>query len=464
MSLHPDGTGRPNPVRLTGWGRANSSLTDVATPASVIALTEVFRSPATSSAAFRGCGSSYGDAASSAGSTTVLMTERNRLIRFDAVEGRVIAQSGITLDELLAIVLPHGWVLPVIPGTGAVSLGGAVAADIHGKNHPAAGSIGRHVEHLTVLDGDLRPRELRPDSDPDPFWATVGGLGLTGPILDVALRLRRVGTGPACTQRHRAASLVDLMGLVDASHRGSGDVHVVAWLDPTSPDGRGLVDVTELPSPDMPPENSGYPSSHLQLPRTAPWDRVRARKPLPGPGLIGSGSIRCASELRWRAPVRSGRQLGPAEALMPMRRAEHWPRLFGARGLTQYQFAVPTGSVDAIEDGLTLLRHHGLLPALAVLKRLGPADPALLGFAIDGWTLALDLPTRWPGLEHALRDLDRVVVEAGGRVYLAKDRRLPAETFRAMYPQHGAWMRVREAMDPGHRFASDLSRRLRLTP
>ena len=148
---------------------------------------------------------------------------------------------------------------------------------------------------------------------------------------------------------------------------------------------------------------------------------------------------------------------------MPMNRAEHWPRLFGSRGLTQYQFAVPTGSADAVADCLALLRRHGQIPALAVLKRLGREDPAPLGFAVDGWTLALDLPTRWPGLEDALRDLDRVVVEAGGRVYLAKDRRLPAETFRAMYPQHGGWMRIREAMDPEHRFASDLSRRLRLT-
>ncbi|MEO6791626.1 MAG: D-arabinono-1,4-lactone oxidase, partial [Ornithinibacter sp.] len=151
-------------------------------------------------------------------------------------------------------------------------------------------------------------------------------------------------------------------------------------------------------------------------------------------------------------------------ALQPLRRGERWPALFGRQGLVQYQFVVPTASVEVIGVALDLLAEHRTPPALAVLKRLGPADPGPLTFAMEGWTLAVDLPARWPGLELALGDLDEVVAAAGGRVYLAKDSRLPAESLALMYPRLGEWQQARAVMDPRGVFGSDLSRRLRLAP
>lgn len=448
-------------TRLTGWGRTHVSRSRVVTPSSTQDMVGMLGTPRSGPFSPRGLGSSYGDAATVDGGTSLLMTARHRVTRLDDEAGLLVAESGATLGELQATVLDHGWCLPVLPGTGEVTLGGAVAADIHGKNHPAVGSLGRHIAHLTVLGNDLRPRRLSAHDDPEQFWATVGGLGLTGPILEVALALRRVGHGPARTTRLRAATTREVMRLVDEAHGRSDDVHAVAWLDPTSPAGRGLVDVTILPAPDEEPVRRAHPGHRPDPAAGVP--RARQRPALPGPGLVGRPTIVAASRVRWYTPTRTRRSRTIPRALMPLGSAEQWPRLFGRRGLTQYQYVVPASAADAITEGLHLLAHLGLTPALAVLKRMGAGDPAPLGFALDGWTLALDLPTRSPGLDPALDALDRLVVEAGGRVYLAKDRRLSPEAFRAMYPFHTAWSRTRDVMDPRGRYSSDLSRRLHLT-
>ncbi len=439
----------------------------------------------------RGCGSSYGDAATCAGGAVLDMTTRRELLHLDVDAGIAVAEAGLTLGALLALTAPHGWRPPVLPGTPSVTLGGAVAADIHGKNHPDAGSLGRHVEWLAVLSGDLRPRMISAEHQPDQFWATVGGLGLTGPILIVALRLTRLGYGPATTRRLRATSLTGVMNLLttafepdDAGRRG--DVHAVAWLD-GSASGRGLVDITTLPLPASPGPASGPASSRPAAGPNRPGDqrqtsgavgrRVKAltrqrtaRSPanrslpsLPGPGLVTRATIRAASAARWSIPARRLRHSRIDAALFPLRHAEAWPALFGSAGLIQYQLAVPTEAADAVAECLQLLAKRRLPPALATLKKLGAGDPAPLGFALPGWTLAVDLPARWVGLTRTLDDLDRLVCGAGGRVYLAKDLRLDATRLEQMYPGIDDWRRTRDGMDPDQRFGSDLSRRLRLT-
>ncbi len=437
----------------------------------------------------RGCGSSYGDAATCSGGLVIDMTARRELLHLDVHAGIAVAEAGLTIGSLLSLTAPHGWRPPVLPGTPHVTLGGAVAADIHGKNHPAAGSLGRHVEWLVVVSGDLRPRLLSPDQHPDEFWATVGGLGLTGPILIVALRLAPLGTGAAVTRRVRAGTVAGVMALLSAAtgegahevtETGSGprpDVHAVAWLDGH---GRGLVDVTTLPRPPRPaPSTAGDgdgraaddpvdwpPTRRLRSPTTpAPsaFGATSHRASLPGTGVITRATVRAAGRLRWAVPGRAIRSGTPSAAVFPLRHAGLWPALFGEQGLLQYQFVVPTDAASVVTDSLALLARRRLPPALATLKRLGACDPAPLGFAMPGWTLAVDLPARWSGLGAALDDLDRLVLEAGGRVYLAKDLRLGPDHVQRMYPGLDAWRRTREAMDPDHLFGSDLSRRLHLT-
>lgn len=458
----------------TGWGRSHRS------PARKVELSpttdplRMLSTVASGRITTRGCGSSYGDAATVDGGTVLLMTARDRVLLLDTDQGVLTAQSGITLGEILAVTSPHGWSPPVLAGTPHVTLGGAVAADIHGKNHPAAGSIGCHIDSLLVLGGDLKAHRLDAATRPQEFWATVGGLGLTGPILEVALRLQRIGGGPARTTRRKARSLRQIMQQLDESQaHPSPLVHSVAWVDATSSALRGLVDTTTVPDAGDAALERAAGAWPLAAAAESPEGarrrrdaalRARSAASLPGPGLVGRTPIRAAAVGRWYAPRAHHRDAALRSALMPLTHAEHWPRLFGSRGLTQYQFVVPAAHPEAVAAAMRLLVRRRLPPALAVLKRLGPGDPAPLGFAQDGWTLAVDLPSRWDGLEEALRELDRLVIAAGGRVYLAKDRRLAPESFHTMYPSHRTWRQTRDAMDPDGLFGSDLSRRLDLTP
>ncbi len=455
-------------TRLTGWGRTHVALCRVVRPDDPAAVT-LELAGAQGPLIPRGSGSAYGDAATRARGTVVDVSALRRLVALDGDRGVAVVEAGMTLGELLHTVAPRGWVPPVLPGTPHVSVGGAVAADIHGKNHVGAGSIGRHVRWLVVADASGEPHRLTPGHDPGAFWATVGGMGLTGVITTVALQLLPAGPGPATLRRHRAGDLDEVLGrLASVAERQCTDplLHSVAWLDGSargSARGRGLVQTTRLPEPwrrrvDPAPADPG-PSGP---PRTAP--RRRAAPSLPGPGVVTRGSIAAMNRARWLAPVADGpRTASIASALQPLRRADDWPSLFGCHGLVQYQFVVPTASVDAIGAALALVAGHRVPPALAVLKRLGPADPAPLTFALDGWTLALDLPARWPGLEPALTELDELVVEAGGRVYLAKDSRLRASTVARMYPRLAEWQGTRDLMDPRRVLGSDLSRRVHLT-
>ncbi|MFP5347758.1 MAG: FAD-binding protein [Actinomycetes bacterium] len=489
----------PRQEALRGWGRTHCSHSLVARPHDIHELTDVLGSPRYVPPLLpRASGCSYGDAATCAGGTVLDLSPCRRVVDFDPLTGQVVAEAGLTLGELARLVGPYGWSVPVLPGTPHVSLGGAVAADVHGKNHVGAGSFGRHVLRLGVAGPDGSVRALLPQVDGDEFWATVGGMGLTGAILLVGLQLRSAGPGPAVTTRCRAKNLAHALDLLDTiSQQQVGDprLHVVAWLDAAAPRtfrGRGLVQVTRTPDGDphsaracsphagspagSPPAGSPLPShvppSGLPLPdggtpSSAPSSRPRWFREvpsLPGPGLMTRHVISTLNRVRWLVPVDRRPHLQDADAaLNPLRRAAPWPALFGRRGLVQYQFVVPAGRVDTIVDALSLLAEHRLPPALATLKRLGPEGPAPLSFPLDGWALALDFPAGWNGLEPALAELDDRVADAGGRVYLAKDSRLSAALVRRMYPRLGEWQQVRDRMDPAGLFASDLSRRLHLT-
>lgn len=402
------------------------------------------------------------------------MRGRDAVILFDADSGLLVAEAGVTVEQAMALTVPRGWMLPVIPGSGRVTLGGAVAADVHGKNHDAAGSIGRHVAWLVVLTGrDRSYQTLHPESDAEEFWATVGGLGLTGVITAVALLLHPVA-GNATNRRLRGENLEEVMHLIETAssphdHRAT---HTVAWLDGTAAagrSGRGLVQVTSIPG--LTPPAASPVTVSAQKRRggddptpPAPLGRQRRWRSLPGPGVVSVPCIAAANRCRWLAPTRpSPIEVPVATALLPLRHGEFWPALFGRRGLVQYQFAVPSHAKHTVRQALELMRSRGMPPALATLKRLGSADDAPLTFAKPGWTLAMDFPARWSGLREALDDLDLLVTASHGRVYLAKDSRLSPAMLRDMYPRLDQWRETRDAMDPDGIFRSDLSVRLGLT-
>jgi decaprenylphospho-beta-D-ribofuranose 2-oxidase len=389
-------------------------------------------------------GRSYGDAAQLGGGLAIDAT-RLKGVELDAQAGTVSAQAGATIGELLDALLTAGWMVPVVPGTQHVSVGGAIASDIHGKNHGTAGTFGSHVEALSLLTADGELRELAPGSPGGLFEATLGGMGLTGVIVEARIRLRRV-TGPLlAVDTDRVRSLDDAL----AALRAPGGPHRVAWLDLLcSRSGRGIVTRAE----------------HIDKERGDARPTVQARAAVPErwpAGALRPSTVRAVNALRyWSAPRRArehpesiGRYMFPLDSL------DAWPRLYGPRGLLQYQLVVPSGAEKVLEVVIERLRLARVPCYLAVLKDFGPANAAPLSFPIEGWTLALDIPRAWPGLESLLDAFDELVAEVGGRVYLSKDARLRPDAVQAMYPRLEEWRQVRDHADPGRLWRSDLALR-----
>jgi len=445
------------PDLLTGWGRTAPTSAALIRPRDWSDATRTLSGPTSGRAvAFRGLGRSYGDAAQSAGGTVIETTRMDAVLEFDAAAGTVRAEAGLSIDALLRRIVPAGWFVPVTPGTRMVTLGGAVAADVHGKNHHRDGSIGAHVSSLTLVTPDGTPHQLGPG---DPLLAaTVGGMGLTGLITDVTLRLLPVRTAHLEVVTSRASDLETLMRTLeeqDRRHRYS-----VAWIDCLRTGktlGRGIVTSGDHVGPErLTGRALGAPLAF------EPDIRLRAPAAFP-PGLLNRTSVRAFNELWFRrAPARPHRGIEHAATFFhPLDAVADWNRIYGPRGFIQYQYVVPFGAEDTVARSIRLLAEAGAASFLAVLKRFGAAGDGLLSFPMPGWTLALDLPVR-RGLPSLLAALDQLVLDAGGRLYLAKDSRMPRHLLEAGYPRLPEFLALRRSIDPRARLTTDLSRRLHL--
>jgi decaprenylphospho-beta-D-ribofuranose 2-oxidase len=391
----------------------------------------------------RGLGRSYGDAAQRRDGLAIDTTAL-RWVSLDPATGLATAGAGVSLRDLLSVSMSRGWIVPVVPGTQHVTIGGAIASDIHGKNHGTLGTFSRHVRALGLLCADGEVRELEPES-PE-FLATAGGMGLTGVIVWARIQLRRVGSAMLSVDTDRAEDLDQVFALLSEP----GGEHRVAWMDllgPRAP--RGVV----------------TRAAHLEQGELSPrlaTRTARAQVPAGWPGgLLNPVMVGAFNELRYRTYPRSerGKPEGFAAHMFPLDVLVHWPRLYGRAGFVQYQFVVARGSESVIEDVLATLRLARVPSYLAVLKDFGPAGPGLLSFPVEGWTLALDLPRAADGLLPALDRCDQLVAEVGGRVYLSKDARMGAEMTEAMYPRLEEWRQVRHRLDPNGLWQSDLGLR-----
>jgi decaprenylphospho-beta-D-ribofuranose 2-oxidase len=342
-----------------------------------------------------------------------------------------------------------------------VTVGGAIGSDIHGKGHHLEGSFCQHVSELTLLLGSGETRVLRPDS-PDTagaFWATAGGMGLTGIVLSATVRLRRIESAYLRVDTERAANLEDCMDRMskhDAEYRYSA-----AWIDSlTTGDAMGravltrgdFATVDELPAKRQKAPLAYGPSPKLAAP---PW--------VPS-GLLRASTVRAFNEVWFR---KAPRQHTGYESIPyffhPLDGVLEWNRIYGRAGFIQYQFAVPLDADQTVREALGRLAAARCPSFLTVLKRFGPGNPGPLSFPMPGWTLTVDVPADLPGLGSLLDGLDETVVQAGGRVYLSKDSRLRPDLLAAMYPRLAQWRAERDALDPGGVLSSDLSRRLGLT-
>ena len=443
---------------LTGWGRTAPSVADVLEPASPEQVAAAVLAGPERGVLARGLGRSYNDAAQNAGGTVLDLHRLDRVLDVDLAGARVTVEAGCSLDRLMHLLLPLGLFVPVTPGTRSVTVGGAIAADIHGKDHHVAGSFCSSVESLDLLLADGQVRTVGPDLEPELFWATAGGMGLTGVVLSATLRMRAVETSSVVVDTERARDLDDLMARLTATDHEY--TYSVAWVDCLARGRRrGRAVLTR-----------GWPARRDQLPpaaRQAPLEfRHRARVQIPDvlpSGLVNRATVSALNEAWYRkAPEeRRGEVQGIAPFFHPLDGLGSWHRAYGPRGFTQYQYVVPFGQEQAVQRSLELLDEGGAVPALAVLKRFGPGNPGPLSFPAPGWTLAVDLPLT-AGTAAVLGRLDELVLEAGGRVYLAKDARVSAAGLRAMYPDLDRWRAVRRQVDPGRTFTSDLARRLDL--
>ena len=442
---------------LMGWGRAAPSAAWVVTPDKTEDVNSLVSGPGPLLA--RGLGRSYGDAAQCAGGTVIDCTAIDGIDEPDRLTSRIRVQGGCSLDTLMRQIVPRGFFVPVTPGTRYVTVGGAIASDVHGKNHHRDGTISAHAERI-ALATPTGPVECGPDADPELYWATAGGMGLTGVITDATFRLLPIETSKMLVDTERAVDLDSCMARMaetDIGHRYS-----VAWVDSLGKGrhlGRSVITVGDhATAGDLPAKMAGDPL------RFGP--RQLLAVPLTPPVSLLNPVTLAAFNEAWyrRAPKRRTGELQSIGAFFhPLDGVGNWNVLYGPRGFTQYQFVVPFGSEDVVRRVLEKLCAARAASFLAVLKRFGAAGAGHLSFPSEGWTLALDIPLGIKGLAAVLDELDEIVANNGGRVYLSKDGRVRPEILHAMYPRLGEWNEVRHRVDPNGVLVSDLSRRLRLT-
>ncbi len=449
-------------VPLHGWGRTSSTSAHLTEIESISGAVSALRSAEKDRGVVsRGLGRSYGDAAQNAGGTALDVTKLNRVLSIDA-EGEpatVHVQAGVSLDFLMRTVLPLGLWVPVLPGTRQVTIGGAIAADVHGKNHHSQGSFGNHVLSLDLLMANGEVQALTPGGDTARlFWATIGGMGLTGVILGATVALQRTETAYFLVDTDRCSDIDDLMARM--SEGDDAYTYSVAWFDAVSRGknmGRAVL-------------TRGNKARLQDLTHKLKRDPLRFVAPSFGtipeifPNKMVNRITAKAFSAAWyyKAPKhRVGELQNITSFFHPLDIVAEWNRVYGPNGFLQYQFVVPFSEHETFRRCVELIVNSGHVSCLNVLKRFGPGNPAPLSFPMPGWTLTVDLPIE-DGLDSLCNTLDELVVAAGGRVYLAKDSRLGAATFAKMYPRLEEFLAIRREVDPEGLFNSDLARRLNL--
>lgn len=443
--------------RVSGWGRTNPSVARVRTVQAGALGSELDRLD-DRGAIVRGLGRSYGDAAQNAGGTVIVLEADAADLELDVAAGTATVPAGVSLDAVMRALVPRGWFVPVTPGTRFVTVGGAIASDIHGKNHHVDGSFGCHVVRMTLVLADGSTVALEPSMPL--FWATVGGMGLTGVIAEATIRLLPIETSLMSVDTTRVPDLDTLMAAM--TERDDDFRYSVAWIDLMARGGslgrsvltRGDHAVcAQL-------DDAGRREPHAFAPR----QMLSVPPVVPSPGVLNRATVAAFNEVWYRAAPR--RRVGELQSIAsffhPLDLVGSWNRLYGARGMVQYQFVVPFGAEDTVRTVVERLSDSGVTSFLAVLKRFGEGDAAPLSFPRAGWTLALDVPTASRGLADLLRGLDDLVLDAGGRHYLAKDSCTSRAAIERGYPRLDEWRAIQRSVDPTGRWQSDLGRRLGL--
>lgn len=438
-------------MMMSGWGnfpRATSRLLLARDPD---AIGPVLRDADTLIA--RGAGRAYGDAAIGCGATLSLQA-LDRMMAFDPASGRLTVEAGVTLAAILDAFVPRGFFPPVVPGTAHVTVGGMVAANVHGKNHHRAGGFGAHVERLTLVTAD-GARVCTPSENAELFRATIGGMGLTGIIRDVTFRLMPIGTAFI---RNETLVMPDLDAVLRGFEESAGWTYSVAWIDGLARGaaiGRSVLFRGEHARAD---EVASDPTRPYAMPT-----RRTLSVPFYLPGLALNRASVAAFNALYFARQRPGTAIVPLmRHFFPLDAVGAWNRIYGRRGFVQHQSVIPKAAGrEALGAMLELVSSRGNPSFLAVLKLLGADEAGLLSFPLEGYTLALDFPASGSTF-RLLDELDRIVAAHGGRLYLAKDARQSRAMMESGYPRLGAFRELRRASGSAAKFRSLQSERLAL--
>lgn len=405
----------------------------------------------------RGRGRSYADQAVVDQGAVLSLGGMDRFTDFDATTGVLSCEAGTTLADIIQNFAPRGWFPMITPGTKHVTVGGCIANDVHGKGHHADGCFSRSVLDFDIVLADGQSVRCSPEHNADLFWATCGGLGLTGVITRVTLQLRRIET----TYFRQQAIVVDnLVSLLEAFERTRDRQYSVAWIDPLATGaklGRGVLTVGDHASKaDL---LDTLASNPLVL---APAGKLGVPFHLPNYSL-NQLTLRALNRVIGAMQAGAGSTARYDKFFYPLDAVSNWNRGYGTRGFTQYQFVVPLRDGEScLRPILECIAGSGFKPFLNVLKKFGPEGRGHLSFPFEGYTLAIDFPIS-RDLSGLMQRLDAMVIEAGGRVYLGKDAFLHGDSLRAMYPRLDEWLSIKRRVDPNEVFRSHLSARVGLT-
>lgn len=437
--------------RVSGWGRSLHSFTDlqVARPSDGSLNKRSERGVIA-----RGLGRSHGDSAGNTGGITLDLRKFDG-IQIDTESGIATLGSGVTIQKLEQESLPLGYFPFVVPGTAKVTIGGAIASDIHGKSHHMVGSFSNHLIEMKLLTSDGRERAIFPSGDTsDLFWSTVGGMGLTGIILEAKIKMHKIETSFVKVAESRTKNLDQLLTtLTDFNQRF---LYTVAWVDLSGKFvGRGVVSGANHASiSDL--------TYRKLLKRVTPEVKNEIKIPFPFKfSLINNWTIRLFNFMWFYKPL--GKKIQHIQRYMhPLDGIDNWNQVYGTNGFIQYQFVIPFEKSNLLETVLSKLREEKCGSFLTVLKSFGEDSKGFISFPIKGWTLAVDLPASGQNLSKVLRELEEIVMSAGGRIYLTKDSRLNPEHLPEMYVDLEKWKGIKHKFDPTNQWQSDQGRRLKL--
>jgi decaprenylphospho-beta-D-ribofuranose 2-oxidase len=432
--------------QISGWGQYPKEICHLTRP-------EKYRNlmAESKSVIARGQGRSYGDASLNKDNIVTLTQRLNRFLAFDKTRGILTCESGITLKEILDVIVPAQWFLPVTPGTQYASLGGCLASDVHGKNHHHTGTISKYVIAFELITAENKKILCTPQDQSALFWATLGGMGLTGIIGTIVLKLIPMPSREMIVCHHTANNLEQAFSYL--SEPALDDEYKVAWIDSLNDSkkmGRGII----------------MAAHHAKMDEISPRYKRKLAKTINLPFnlpscFLNSYSIKFFNDQYFNKQSQKKQHfiMDYQQYFYPLDNITHWNRLYGKKGFVQYQCVLPEEkSYEGIKQILQLQK----LSFLAVLKKLGHQSQGFLSFPMPGYTLALDIPYRGEKTLKLLNAFDEIVLSHQGRIYLAKDAALSSDHFRQMYPKYLEWLIIKQKIDPENIFSSSLSRRLKI--